>query len=157
MYRSPTFQFALIGLAALLSLAPQAGRAQDADKAAKPAAAARGPWRAFGRVTDTAGRPMAGVQVRAACGWGTLLGGGVTTSDADGRYDLHISPGVFSRDPNRIQAAIIGAHKAGFFESNLNRQGGCSATYVMPGDGQKNQWSGRKDRLFLPDRPLEIN
>src|SRR5262245_18451031 len=157
MYRSPTFQFALIGLAALLSLAPQAGRAQDADKAAKPAAAARGPWRAFGRVTDTAGRPMAGVQVSASTGYATLLGGGSTTSDGDGRYELRFGPGFLSADRIQLQAAIIGAHKPGYFEANLNRQGGCSAAYAIPGEGQKNQWSGRKDRLFVPDRPLEVN
>lgn len=157
MHHSPTSRFALIGLAALLSLAPQAGRAQDADKAAKQPAAERGPWRAFGRVTDPAGRPMAGVEVRASTGKGTLLGGGATTSDADGRYELYFGPGFLSRDRTVIQAAIISARKSGYFEANLSRQGGCSAAYVMPGEGQKNQWSGRKVRLFLPDRPLELN
>jgi hypothetical protein len=159
-FRNPDlrlYRCAAIGLAAFASLALQVGRAQD--KAAKQAEAARRPWRAFGKVTDQDGKPMAGVEVWANCGIGTLRRTGTATSGADGKYELIFGPGImYTRGKgDETQAANISAHKPSFFEANLNRQGGCAAAHAMPDDDQVKRWGVGKDRLFLPDRPIEIN
>jgi len=155
--RLPFRKFAAIGLVAVLSLAAQVGRAQD--KAAKQAEAPRGPWRAFGRVTDTAGRPMAGVQVWAHCGKGTLFRTGVAFSDTDGRYELHFGPGIMYTRGNgtETQAATISAQKPGYFETNLSRQGACATAHAMPDEQQIRRWGASKDRLFLPEKAIELN
>ena len=72
-----------------------------------------GQWRAFGRVTDPEGKPMAGVEVWAHCGIGTLRKTGIATSGADGRYELNFQPGWGSSNPTAIEAATISAHKPG--------------------------------------------
>ncbi len=56
-----------------------------------------------------------------------------------------------------LQAATITAHKPGYFEENLNRQGDCLAASGPPSEQEIKAWSGRKDRVFVPDRPLELN
>ena len=52
------------------------------------------PWKAFGKVTDPEGRPLAGVNVWASCGMGTLRRTGSATSGEDGRYELSFGPGI---------------------------------------------------------------
>jgi hypothetical protein len=100
-----------------------------------------------------------GVEVWAHCGVGTLRRTGSATSGNDGWYELSFGPGVLfvGSDGTAMQAATISAHKPGFFEENLNRQGGCQAAGVMPDDKEMKLWNSRQDRLFLPDRPLEFN
>ncbi len=159
---------AALGLATSFSLGSPAGHPQDA----LPADAARaanqaatqserpwGRWRAFGRVTDQDGRPIAAVDVSAHCGAGTLRRTGVATSGDDGRYELTFGPGVLfaGGDGTSLQAATITAHKPGYFEENLNRQGGCLAADTAPGEKEIKSWGGRKDRVFLADRALELN
>jgi hypothetical protein len=151
-------RLAAVGLAALAILVPQVGRAQVDDKAANQPAAPRGPWRAFGRVMDQDGRPMAGVEVWAHCGKGTLRRTGTATSGDDGRYELFFGPGIlYTRDATAMQVASISAHKPGYFEANLNRQGGCSAAGAMPDDEQLKRQGVSKDRLFLTNRSIELN
>jgi hypothetical protein len=118
-----------------------------------------GGWRALGRVTDHDGKPMTGVDVTAHCGVGSLRRSGVATSGADGRYVLAFGPAFVSLRASApiTQAAIIAAHKAGYFEANLNRQGDCMAAAAMPLDEELEEEGGRKDRLFLPGRALELN
>jgi len=157
-----------LGLAGLVSLGSLAGHAQDLspadarrteEKAAPQPEQPRGPWRAFGRVTDQNGRPLAGVEVWAHCGHGTLRRTGVATSAADGRYELTFGPGILlvRNDGIPIQAATISAHRPGYFEENLNRQGGCLAAEGLPSEKEIKAWDGRKDRVFVPDRPIELN
>lgn len=79
-----------------------------------------------GVVTDDSGRPMKGVTVMASTGWATLRGGGSTETGPDGRYTLHFGPGWRSNNvPGGVgfQVAYIHAHKPGWIEQNLNRQG----------------------------------
>ncbi len=116
-----------------------------------------GPWRALGRVLDQDGKPFAGVEVRAFCGSGTLRRTGSATSGEDGRYEVNFGPGILSPGGPTLQAATISAIKPGYFEENLNRQGGCLAAGAMPDDQQLEQWGGSKDRLFLPGHALELN
>jgi len=152
----------------LVSLGSLAGHAQDLspadarrteEKAAPQPEQPRGPWRAFGRVTDQNGRPLAGVEVWAHCGHGTLRRTGVATSAADGRYELTFGPGILlvRNDGIPIQAATISAHRPGYFEENLNRQGGCLAAERMPGEEAIKKRGTRKDRVFVPDQPLELD
>src|SRR5262245_14693107 len=101
--RPGSFQFAAaIALAMFVSCGSHIVRGQDKaaeDKAGKQRAEARGPWRAFGKVTDQDGKPLAGVEVRAHCGMGTLRRTGLATSSADGKYELNFGPGImFGRD-----------------------------------------------------------
>jgi hypothetical protein len=118
----------------------------------------RGRWRAFGRVTDQSSRPLADVEVSAHCGYGTLRRTGVATSGEDGRYELNFGPGLFSADGSTAtQASTITAHKPGYFEENLNRQGGCVAANMPPSEEVIKSWGIRRDRVFLPDRPMELN
>src|SRR5690349_20805080 len=85
-----SFGFVLLASVGLPRARPDEPPAAGAPQAEKPAVdrARQQPWRSFGRVTDGDGRPMAGIEVGASCGMGTLWGGGVTTSGADGRYVL---------------------------------------------------------------------
>ena len=57
-----------------------------------------------------------------------------------------------------LQAATIPRNKPGFFEANLNRQGGCIAsrrdTRLMRRSGAGR---GGKDRVLCPGKPLELN
>jgi hypothetical protein len=135
----------------------QAGGAQD--KAAGEADPSRSPWRATGRVTDQDGRPMAGVEIWAHCGWGTLRRTGLARSGEDGRYVLEFGPGVrFMRNGgSSLQAATIAAHRPGYFEANLNRQGGCLGALAKPTEEELKQLGGGITRVFLPDTPLELD
>ena len=144
-------------LAASLIASPSISVAQAPPEARKQAP--RLPWRAFGKVSGPDGKPMAGVEVRAYCGEGTLRQTGSATSGEDGRYEMDFGPGIMrlNGDGVSIQFATISARKPGYFEENLNRQGGCSAADGMPDEAQMKLWDAREDRLFLPDRPLEIN
>ena len=110
-------------------------------------------------MTDQDGKPLAGVEVRAFCGMGTLRCTGSASSGDDGRYELNFGPGILILGDKgaSLQAATISAIMPGHFEENLNRQGGCVAAPAMPDDVQLKQWDGSKDRLFLPGHPLEIN
>jgi hypothetical protein len=109
-------------------------------------------------VTDHQGHALAGVEVSAHCGAGTLHRTGVATSGEDGRYELYFGPGIlFGGKGPHVQAATIGAHKPGYFEENLCRQGGCVAAEAMPDEQQMKLWGVSKDRLFLPDHPIELN
>jgi protocatechuate 3,4-dioxygenase beta subunit len=116
------------------------------------------PWRAVGRVTDANGQPLAGVEVRANCGFGTLPCTGIATSGEDGRYELDFGPGMFTTDKGPfVQAATIHARKAGYFEQDLNRQGDCLAADGPPDKAELKRWNAKTRRLFLPHQPLELN
>jgi hypothetical protein len=112
-------------------------------------------WHAFGRVTDQNGHQMAGVEIWAHCGSGTLKRSGVATSGEDGRYDLNL--GLVGSLDRRCMAATISAHKPGYFEQNLSRQGDCLAAGKSPDEKEVAVWGAKKRRVFLPGQPLELN
>ncbi len=133
--------------------------AEAQNPAAKPANQNQ-PWRAYGRVTDSNGKPMAGVEVSASCGMGSLRRTGLATSGDDGRYELNFGPGVLMATragEASTQVATISAHKLGYFETNLNRQGDYLAASGEPTEAQLKLWSKPKDRVFLPNRAIELN
>lgn len=113
-------------------------------------------WSVKGRVVDVDGKPMAGVTVRAATGIGTLLGGGKGETDADGRYEFTFGPGIrFANNDVELQYAMISAHKAGFFEKNLSRQGGLLMARKLP---EKLDWGGRKkEDIILSGQPRQLD
>lgn len=121
------------------------------------------PWTVFGQVTDANGKPLADVQIRAATGIGTLIGGGSTTTDAEGKYELPFGAGirVITEGPY-CQAASIHASKSGYFEKNLSRQGDCVAVLGTKSGEQLDlskidTWKHPAERVFLPGTPKEIN
>jgi hypothetical protein len=121
------------------------------------------PWTVVGCVTDSAGKPMADVQIRAATGYGTLLGGGSTTTGGDGKFELHFGPGIrIIAEGPYCQAASVFASKTGFSERNLCRQGDCVAAISSNPDdqidlGKLDTWGKPPERVFLPGVPKEIN
>ncbi len=113
------------------------------------------PWVATGRVTDPAGKPIAGATVRIATGLMTLLGGGSTSTNADGRYLLRFAQGIGTSDPVALQAACISADKPGYFETNLNRQGSLAMALRQPEAKYLQRWNAKF--AFLPHEPREVN
>ena len=96
----------------------------------------RGQWRAFGRVTDQSSRPLAGVEVSANCRYQDRLRR-FRRGDQRRRWaiQLNFGPGLFSADGGTAtQAATITAHKPGYFEENLHRQGDCLAANRPPSE-----------------------
>ena len=83
-----------------------------------------------GTVRDNAGNPISGVEIRASSGRFTLLPAGLTITRDDGSYELSCRPGYYGRDSTTGKKVIIPqfltitAHKRGFYETNLLRQGG---------------------------------
>ena len=156
-----------VGMVSLVALSSGGGRAQDSPPADahqaqnKPTAKTERPggrWRAFGRVTDHEGRPLAGVEVSAHCGMGTLKRTGVATTGEDGQYELNLGLRGISAHGDRTatEVATIMAHKPGYFEVNLNQQGNCVAANRVLGE-EFRIWGNGTDRVFLPGRPLELN
>jgi hypothetical protein len=75
----------------------------------------RFPFSVFGRVTDEAGNPIGSVEVRAATGVGTLIGGGRTTTDSDGKYRLYFNPGWRTEVDEKRAPTGVGAQAAHFY------------------------------------------
>lgn len=115
----------------------------------------RRPWIAQGRVTDVEGQPIPGATIRAHCGVGSLRQSGAATSDDQGKYVLSFGPGMWSSNPEFVQAATISIHLDGHFEKNLHRQGDLVAAMKMP-DGDIG-WGKTVDQLFLPGKPKKID
>ncbi|MGA2255949.1 MAG: carboxypeptidase-like regulatory domain-containing protein, partial [Thermoguttaceae bacterium] len=142
----------------------QAGKPNDftLKVAAKPVddaeARKRWPWAVEGVVTDDAGRPLQGVEIRAATGVGTLRTTMPVISDSQGHYLLRFGPGMMMKNDKTgkwgagVQAAIISARKAGYAEKDLERQGNLSMADNMP--EEKLKW-GRG--VVLPGKPYRVD
>ncbi|UCD50292.1 MAG: carboxypeptidase regulatory-like domain-containing protein [Phycisphaerales bacterium] len=96
------------------------------------------PFVVTGRVTDGQGRGQYGVTVTAATGIGTLLGGGETITDTQGRYRLRFGPGMLFTDKKvhplgvGFQNALITVRKPGFREANQCRHGRLAMAETVP-------------------------
>jgi protocatechuate 3,4-dioxygenase beta subunit len=112
--------------------------APSPESGAEAAASAEERWVVSGRITDEEGQGLAGVEVLAHCGAGTLLVTGRGRSDAQGRYTLHFQPGMrIFRDEEgawetSLQAATISPLLAGYSERNLHRQGDLRMAHRAP-------------------------
>lgn len=124
------------------------------------------PWTVRGRVTDAEGKGLADVEVRAATGVGTLLGGGRTKTDDEGRYLLRFGPGMHMKVSKHaplgvgVQAASIYASKPGWSEENLCRHGDLLMTDRTPetlGEGAKNWGNKSADDVVFADQPKTVN
>jgi hypothetical protein len=130
--------------------------------AAKPVddaeAQKRWPWAVEGVVTDDAERPLQGVEIRAACGYGTLRSTMPVISDAQGRYLLRFGPGMMMKNDKTgkwgagVQAAIISARKVGYTEKNLGRQGDLLMADAMPEEELKPGHA-----VVLPGKPYRVD
>jgi hypothetical protein len=116
------------------------------------------PWRAVGKVTDKDGKPLAGVNVVATTGYGTLVGGGSTTTGADGKFELHFGAGIgVPKDADGMQCAIISARLPGHFEANLSRQGNHWMARRELTEAERKHWKTDNNTIILPGRPIELN
>ncbi|MBL8890116.1 MAG: M48 family metalloprotease [Planctomycetaceae bacterium] len=115
------------------------------------------PWLATGLITDSQGKPMPGVTVRAHCGLGSLRLSGSTTSDSDGRYELRFGPVWSSANPKFIQAATISVAAPEFVERNLHRQGDLIAALELPDDKDLALFNLQPSEVFLPQQAKTID
>ncbi|MFO7902586.1 MAG: MSCRAMM family protein [Planctomycetota bacterium] len=133
----------------------------EASELGEEEAKRRWPWSVTGKVTNSEGQPLEGVEIRASCGVGTLLPTGSTTSDAEGRYTLRFGPGMRSLNEDTgawgagLQAATIFASKQGFTEQNLCRQGGLIMADEMP--LEDNAWGAKPSEVVLPHKPHKLD
>jgi hypothetical protein len=111
-----------------------------------------------GKVTDESGVPLAGIEITAHCGVGTLHGTGRTVTDEHGEYVLHFGPGYryLVRESSGLQAATIAPRKPGFFERNLHRQGDLLMAQQPPGETERNAW-GPHRTIVYPDQPQRVD
>jgi hypothetical protein len=114
------------------------------------------PWRVTGTVTDVKGGPVTGATVYAHCGIGSLFPTGQAVSGTNGAYDLWFGPGVRSSTKGLVQAATISVHLAGWFETNLHRQGDLIAGMELPAEAI--HWGNKTTNdLFLPGVPRRLD
>jgi hypothetical protein len=119
----------------------------------------RWPWAVEGVVTDAQGRPLEGVEIRAARGWGTLRTGWPVLSDEQGRYRLRFGPGMMIKNEETgkwgagVQAAVISARKSGYVEKNLGRQGDLLMADRMP--DEPSDW--HRAKIVLPGEPYRVD
>ena len=119
----------------------------------------RWPFIVTGRVTDTAGKPLEGVKITAHCGVGTLIPTGETHTDAEGRYTLRFTGGIWFIDEetgNRqigLQAATIHAHFPNYYDIDLWRQGDLSIADEMPPETDVIHFVG----VVLPKQPYQLD
>jgi hypothetical protein len=112
-------------------------------------------WVAEGVVTDDAGRPVEGAEVRVATGMGTLMGGGRTRTGKDGRYILRFAEGWFSTDATNAQAAVFFVTKEGYVEASRTRPGPTMMARRRPVDGL---WSGvRPEDVAVKGEPFRVD
>lgn len=123
-------------------------------------------WSVQGRVTDADGNGLADVEVRAATGVGTLLGGGRTKTDDEGYYVLRFGPGRHMKVSEHaplgvgVQAASIYASKPGWSEENLCRHGDLLMTDLTPetlGENAKRWGNKSADDVVFADQPKTVN
>jgi hypothetical protein len=145
------------------------GPAAKGEHSEQSRSAEKSPFYVFGRVVDEHGKPLVGATVRAATGYGTLLGGNRTTTDNEGRYRLHFGPGLWVMEDYAplnvgVQAAIISASKDGRAESNLSRQGNLLMSDQSPEKlAEELKRDGRiwdrtsLDQIVFPDKPREVD
>jgi len=117
------------------------------------------PWTVRGRVVDDQGAPVAGAEIIAHCGAGTLQPTGSATTGEDGNYEFKFGPGIMfsGEDHAQTQFASISVRKQGLVEKNLHRQGCCVASLKPPSAEALKSFGVTKEHVFLPGQPLTID
>ncbi len=122
------------------------------------AADSNDPWRAYGRVTDDSGAPISDVEIWVHTGHGSLFRTGIAKTDADGRYAVSFRPGIqMEKESSQLQFANVTAHKPGWFEKNLNRQGAGAGAMRDVSKEDLETFKITREQLVLPDKPREVN
>jgi len=109
------------------------------------------PFVAKGRVTDSNGRPLADVKVRANSAGHQAA----TKTNANGDYELHFGHGPLADEPDFVHSGLIYAMKPSWFESNLCRQG--EVLITMSRQNLKLDRTPAQENLFLPLQPKTVN
>ncbi|MCP4452937.1 MAG: M48 family metalloprotease, partial [Planctomycetes bacterium] len=150
--------FTVLALTGLLL--PMAAARQGQPKATD-AQAKEGLYCVTGKIMDDTGSPMAGVEVRASFGTGTLMPAGQTTTDEEGKYRLEFGPGMQGSNEQTntgslgFRRAAIHASKLGYYEKTLCQDGNLAmagSEADVPQDSRKN-FAG----VVLPNQPRTLN
>lgn len=123
-----------------------------------------------GKVTDPAGNPLADVRVRSATGIGTLMGGGRTTTNSDGRYKLRFGRGMTIMEDYAplgvgVQAAQFYAEKSGWQlqvdEGHIfylmTDQTPEQFAKLLAEEGGEYWGKSSDDEVVYPNAPREVN
>lgn len=123
-----------------------------------------------GKVIDEAGKPIAGAQVRAATGYGTLRGGGRTTTNEQGHYTLRFGRGMTVMEdyaPLRVgvQAAHFYVEKPGWQLSEeegyvfylMTDQTPEQFAKMLQDEGGEYWGKSSDDEVIYPNQPREVN
>ncbi len=119
---------------------------------------AENPFVVQGKITDATGKPLAGVEVNASCGMGSLAPTGTTKSGADGKYRLTFGPGAsVGKTPLGVgtQVATISPRLNGWYEIHLGRRGNLMMTEwkdKLTPDDTKGYFG-----LVMANEPYELN
>lgn len=121
-------------------------------------------WTAFGQVMDPAGHPLSDVEVRVATGMGTLLGGGRTTTTAQGGYRLRFAEGIWTvgeEDPTNLQAAVFMVRKPGYVVKQRTRPMHlCMSLRALTPEERSDsggRWGSNPDETILRGQPYRID
>lgn len=143
--------------AALAACRQPSSSAPAAAASPAPGVAPEGRWCVSGTIKDANGTPLAGVEVTAHCGAGTLRRTGQAVSDERGEYTLHFGPGVlFSGEHSGLQAATIAPHRAGHVEKNLHRHGNLLMASRRPDEPELKSW-GPHPGVVYPEQPQRVD
>jgi beta-lactamase regulating signal transducer with metallopeptidase domain len=118
------------------------------------------PWSVHGQVLDIDGNPMEGVEIWASAGWGSLRSSQIATTDKNGRYAGRFSQtGLRSSEPGKVEVVSgqVSAHKLGYFEKNLSRQGGSFAVNRLPKQGETTIQRFDEKVAYIQGQPREVN
>jgi len=107
-------------------------------------------WFVRGRITDSAGDPLPGVQVSAHCGIGTLMKTGQTVTDDEGRYYLRFATAYqLASSDTDMQFANISPSFPGMVERNLGRAGELLMARDQPTDEELAYWNVDAERVLI--------
>jgi hypothetical protein len=116
------------------------------------------PFVAYGKVTDDAGRPLAGVEVNASCGMGTLFRTGTAKTDQEGKYRLTFGPGFLVSNTSLgagTQVATITPRLSGWYEIHLGNRGNLLMTESKDRVNAED-WGGYRG-VVAAHEPYELN
>ncbi len=114
-------------------------------------------WTSFGIVTDEHGKPLEGVEVSVATGWGTLLGGGQSRTNRNGHYRLRFCEGGWIDDPSGVclQAAIFSVKHPGYDVKLSTRPLRTTMARKLPVEAQGEGWN--PDEIPLRGQPYRLD
>lgn len=113
--------------------------------------AERWPFAVEGMVRDGDGRAMDGVQIHVHAGIGSLKQTGQGVSNEQGQFLVRFLPGIYAQGGVVAQPAVVYAHKRGYYEANLSRQGDLTMADRPPLPGEED---GVK--VVVPGQPYRL-